>query len=98
MVNQYMHDYNNVETIITSLKNIKKNYEDKIDEIKKLVIDIEGSSSWVDQTIKTSFINCCNQYVTLYGRVISGMDVYITYLEKKSKAALELETAYSRGA
>ena len=56
MVNQYMHDYNNVETIITSLRNIKKNYEDKIDEIKKLVIDIEGSSSWVDQTIKTSFI------------------------------------------
>ena len=98
MVNQYMHDYNNAETIITSLKNIKKNYEDKIAEIKKLVIDIESSSSWVDQAIKTSFINCCNQYVTLYERVISGMDVYITYLEKKSKAALELETAYSRGA
>ena len=98
MVNQYMHDYNNVETIITSLKNIKKNYEDKIAEIIKLVIDIESSSSWVDQAIKTSFINCCNQYVTLYERVISGMDVYITYLEKKSKAALELETAYSRGA
>lgn len=98
MVNQYMHDYDNVENIITSLKNIRKNYEDKIIEINKLITNINASPSWVDQTLKTSFINCCNQYMTLYTRVLSGMDAYIDCLEKKSKAALELETAYTRGA
>ena len=98
MVNQYMHDYDNVESIIISLKNTKKNYEDKITEIKTLVTNINASTSWVDQTIKTAFINCCNQYLTLYTRILSGMDAYIDCLEKKSKAALEFETAYTRGA
>ena len=58
MVNQYMHDYNNVETIITSLRNIKKNYEDKIDEIslKKLV---EESKS-VQETDSSKTKKCNN--------------------------------------
>lgn len=98
MVNQYMHDYDNVESIITSLKLTKKNYEDKITEIKTLITNINASQAWIDQAIKTSFINCCNQYMTLYTKVLSGMDAYINCLEKKSKAALELETAYTRGA
>lgn len=98
MVNQYMHDYDNVENIITSLKNTKKNYEDKITEIRTLVSSIASSSSWIDGSIKTSFINCCNQYINIYTKILSGMAGYIDYLEKKSKAALELETAYTRGA
>lgn len=98
MVNQYMHDYDNVENIITSLKNTKKDYEDKITEIRTLISNIASSSSWIDESIKSSFVNCCNQYITIYTKVLSGMTGYIDYLEKKSKAALELETAYTRGA
>ena len=45
MINQYMHDYDNVESIITSLKNIKKNYEDKISEIKTLITNKKVSTA-----------------------------------------------------
>lgn len=98
MVKQYMHDFDNVESIITSLNTSKQNYEDKIMEIKTLINNIETSNLWVDPGIKASFINCCNQYLNLYNKVLSGMTGYIDYLDKKSKAALELETAYTRRA
>ena len=98
MTNKFLHDYDNIESIVTSLKAKKQDYEDKVAEIRTLVGNIEGSSAWIDQELKTSFINCCNQYVTLYTRVLSGLTAYIDCLEKKSKAFLDLETTYARGA
>lgn len=98
MVNKFLHDYDNIANVITSLKSKKSDYEDKIAEIKTLITNIEGSSAWIDQTLKTSFINCCNQYLTLYTRVLSGLTSYIDCLEKKSALFLDLETTYARGA
>jgi hypothetical protein len=98
MVNKFLHDYDNVDSVIISLKAKKQDYEDKVAEIKTLITNIEGSSAWIDQTLKTSFINCCHQYLTLYDRVLSGLTSYIDRLEKKSKLFLELETTYARGA
>lgn len=98
MVNKFLHDYDNIANVITSLKSKKQDYEDKVEEIKTLINNIEGSSAWIDQTLKTSFINCCNQYLTLYSRVLSGLTSYIDCLEKKSELFLDLETTYARGA
>lgn len=98
MSNKFLHDYDNVASVITSLKSKKKDYEDKIIEIKNLVNNIEGSNAWIDQTLKTAFMNCCNQYLTLYNKVLSGLTSYIDCLEKKSELFLDLETTYARGA
>ena len=98
MSNKFLHDYDNVASVITSLKSKKKDYEDKIIEIKNLVNNIEGSNAWIDQTLKTAFINSCNQYLTLYNKVLSGLTSYIDCLEKKSELFLDLETTYARGA
>ena len=87
-----------ITNIVGCCTGIKLNIRERIDKKTDIKMLLKNTKCFMKYHFKTSFINCCNQYVTLYGRVISGMDVYITYLEKKSKAALELETAYSRGA
>ena len=87
MVDRYMHDYDNVSLIINSLKKTQSSYEDKINEFKTLISNISSSNAWID---------CCNNYMSLYDRVSQTMTGYISYLEKKSEAALEFETAYSR--
>ena len=96
MVDRYMHDYDNVSSIVNSLKKTAASYEAKITEFKTLISNISSSSAWIDAELKTAFVDCCNNYMTLYDRICSNMNSYITYLEKKSEAALELETAYSR--
>jgi hypothetical protein len=98
MVNKFLHDYDNVASVVTSLKSKKSDYEVKVEEIKTLIGSIEGSSAWIDQALKTSFINCCNQYLALYVKVLSGLTAYIDYLEKKSELFLDIETTYARGA
>ena len=96
MVDRYMHDYDNVSSIVNSLKKTSASYEAKITEFKTLISNISSSSAWIDAELKTSFIDCCNNYMSLYDRVSQTMTGYISYLEKKSEAALEFETAYSR--
>lgn len=96
MTDLYLHDYDNVSTIVGSLKSTKETYEEKKQEIKKLVNDITISPAWVDAELKTAFVNCCEQYLTLYDRITTNMTGYIDYLEKKSEAAYELEAAYSK--
>lgn len=96
MVDRYMHDYDNVASIIYSLKNTKSSYESKISEFKTLISNISSSNAWIDAELKTAFIDCCNNYMKLYDRIAQTMDGYIDYLEKKSEAALQFETAYSR--
>lgn len=96
MVDRYMHDYDNVSLIINSLKKTQSSYEDKISEFKTLISNISSSNAWIDAELKTAFIDCCNNYMSLYDRVSQTMNGYISYLEKKSEAALEFETAYSR--
>lgn len=96
MVDRYMHDYDNVSSIVNSLKKTSASYEAKITEFKTLISNISSSSAWIDAELKTAFVDCCNNYMTLYDRICRNMNSYINYLEKKSEAALELETAYSR--
>ena len=59
MTDLYLHDYDNVSTIVGSLKSTKETYEEKKQEIKKLVNDITISPAWVDAELKTAFVNCC---------------------------------------
>ena len=96
MNNLFLHDYDNVSSIVTSLKITRDNYIYKKEEMKRLVNNISTSTAWIDAELKTAFIKCCEQYLTLYDRISTNMTGYIDCLEKKSEAAYQLETAYSK--
>lgn len=96
MVDAYKHDYEGVCTIITSLKEINNNYNNKITELNNLVISINNSSLWIDLEIKTTFVETCNSYIKIYNELKQAVDIYINYLEQKSDAGHELEQTYAR--
>ena len=97
MGDAYKHDPDGVLNVISALKDKTSTYSDKIVELTNLVNTINGSSAWKDVEIKTSFIDTCNSYITIYNNLILALDVYIDYLNKKSESGAALESAYSGG-
>lgn len=96
MGDTYKHDAEGVASIVSSLKNTINDYKDKVIEITNLVNTINGSTSWKDVQVKTSFISTCNSYITLYRALIENMEKYVNYLSSKSDSASALESAFSR--
>ena len=96
MVDMYKHDAEGVSNVVSSLHTLISDYKDRILELMKLVENINGSSSWVDQDVKSSFVNTCNSYINLYKDLVRSMENYVNYLIRKSESASAIERAYSR--
>ncbi len=96
MEDRYMHNADGISGVVSSLKTLIDDYKDNIMELSNLISTINGSSSWIDQSVKTSFINTCNSYVRVYRSLIISMENYVNYLVKKSESASSIESAYSR--
>ena len=97
MGDRYKHDAEGVSSVVSSLQNVIGDYKDRILELMNLVESINGSSSWIDQDVKSSFVNTCNSYINLYKDLSSSMENYVNYLIRKSDSASAIESAYSRG-
>jgi hypothetical protein len=97
MEDRYKHDADGISSIVSSLKTLIDDYKDRVLELIKLVETINGSQSWVDKQVKTSFIQTCNSYIELYKKLIINMENYVNYLVRKSESASAIERAYSRG-
>ena len=96
MGDRYKHDADGVSTVVSSLQTLIDEYKERILELITLVDNINGSSSWIDQDVKSSFVNTCNSYINLYKDLESSMEKYVNYLIKKSDSASAIESAYSR--
>ena len=70
MEDRYKHDADGISSIVSSLKTLIDDYKDRVLELIKLVETINGSQSWVDKQVKTSFIQTCNSYIELYKKLI----------------------------
>jgi hypothetical protein len=97
MGDRYKHDAEGVSSVVSSLQNLIGDYKDRILELMNLVESINGSSSWIDQDVKSSFVNTCNSYINLYKDLVNSMENYVNYLIRKSDSASAIESAYSRG-
>lgn len=95
MKDLYKHDHDGVLAVVSSLREKTNGYNDIITKLNNLISSINDSSSWVDVEVKTSFVNTCNSYITIYKKLIEAMGAYIDYLEKKSEAGASIETTYS---
>ena len=97
MGDRYKHDAEGVSTVVSSLQTLIDDYKDRILELINLVDSINGSSSWIDQDVKSSFVNTCISYISLYKELAGSMENYVNYLVRKSDSAMAIESAYSRG-
>ena len=78
-------------------KKLINDYKERIMELMTLVESIDGSTSWIDQDVKGSFVNTCISYINLYKDLVNSMENYVNYLIRKSDSASAIESAYSRG-
>jgi hypothetical protein len=97
MGDRYKHDAEGISSIISSLKILIDDYKDRILELMNLVENINGSSSWIDQDVKGSFVSTCVSYINLYRDLVNSMENYVNYLVRKSDSASAIESAYTRG-
>ena len=97
MGDRYKHDAEGVSTVVSSLQTLIDDYKDRILELINLVDSINSSSSWIDQDVKSSFVNTCISYISLYKDLAGSMENYVNYLVRKSDSAMAIESAYSRG-
>ncbi len=97
MGDRYKHDAEGISSVISSLKTLIDDYKDRILELMNLVENINGSSSWIDQDVKGSFVNTCISYINLYKDLVNSMENYVNYLVRKSESASAIERAFSRG-
>lgn len=97
MKDLYKHDPDGVMAVVTSLREKTNGYSNVVTRLNNLVSSINDSSAWIDVEIKTSFVNTCKSYIEIYNKLIAAMEVYATYLEKKSEVGAAIETAYSGG-
>ena len=91
----FLHDDVGIATIISEVKEEIALYKDNIKALETLVSSIEGSSAWVDEEVKTSYINTAKSYITSYNCFATGLENYITCLGKKSENIIEHETKFS---
>ena len=97
MGDSYTYYVEGISSVISSLQVLINDYKERILELINLVDSINGSTSWVDQDVKSSFINTCNSYIGLYKELVNSMENYVNYLIRKSDSAAAIESAYSRG-
>ena len=97
MGDRYKHDAEGISSVVSTLQNLISDYKDRILELIKLVETINGSSAWIDQDVKSSFVSTCNSYISLYKDLVNSMENYVNYLIRKSESASAIESAYSRG-
>ena len=97
MGDRYKHDAEGVSSVFSSLQTLIGDYKDRILELMNLVETINGSDSWIDQSVKNSFVSTCVSYINLYRDLANSMENYVNYLIRKSDSASAIESAYSRG-
>lgn len=91
----FLHDETGISTIISEVKEEISLYKENIKALEILVTSIEGSSAWVDESVKTSYINTAKSYISSYNIFATGLDNYVECLVKKSENFVGHESKFS---
>lgn len=91
----FLHDETGISTIVSEVKEEVSLYKENIKALETLVTSIEGSSAWVDESVKTSYVNTAKSYISSYNIFAIGLDNYVECLEKKSENLAEHESKFS---
>ena len=91
----FLHDEDGINVIVNDVKDTISLYKENIKALEKLINSMDGSSSWLDDDVKTSYINTAKGYISSYNNFVSGLENYVQCLIKKSENVVEHETNYS---
>lgn len=96
MANTFLHDEAGVSSSISELKSALDSYKNNISTLEGYISEMNGSSAWQDEIVKTSFIAAAQGYITAYKTFTSGIEGYIECLSKKSKNLADHESNFSK--
>lgn len=94
-VENFLHDEAGISAIITDVRNSISVYNEQITALENLINSMNASKDWIDEAVKTSFINTAQSYITSYKSFSTGLSGYINCLEKKSKNVVSHESNFS---
>jgi len=94
--NNFLHDESGITSTISDLNTSLADYKDNVGLLKKFVAEMEDSSSWKDEDLKTSFIATANSYIDVYNNFASGIEGYISALKTKSGNIVDNENKFSK--
>ncbi len=95
MANDFLHDESGIEGVLQEMNPAIDMYITRVEELEKLVLGMESSSSWIDDKVKTSFINTAKSYISLYKQYHAALDALSVCLKTKSINIVENETNFS---
>lgn len=95
MANIFLHDESGIASIITEVRNSIDIYNENIEKLSTLIETMKSSNAWVDEDVKSSFINTAIAYITSYKSFSAGLIGYMNCLEKKSENIVTNESSFS---
>lgn len=96
MASTFLHNESGVSTSISDLQNTLESYNNNIGTLENYINEMNGSSAWQDENVKTSFISAAQGYITAYKTFAQGIQGYIECLTKKSQNIQEHENRFSK--
>lgn len=96
MASSFLYNDSGVSASINELKGALESYRANVATLEGYITDISGSSSWQDESVKTSFVSAAQGYVSAYKTYISGIEGYIECLTKKSDNIAEHESNFTK--
>lgn len=91
----FLHDELGLSTLISDVKNEISLYKGNVSALERLITSMEGSSDWVDESLKASYIDTAKGYITSYKNYAIGLEKYIECLSNKSNNIVEHESKFS---
>lgn len=96
MANTFLYNESGVSSSISDLQSSLDSYKNNISVLEGYISEMNSSSAWQDEIVKTSFIAAAQGYITAYKTFTSGIEGYIECLNKKSKNLAEHESNFSK--
>lgn len=93
--NVYKHDLLPMKNSENKIKELLKEYNEKILDIKKLTDEIYTSTEWKDVELKETFNNTCNGYINIEKENLNNIIKVMEQLGIKINSIEEFENLYN---
>lgn len=91
----FLHDESGLSSLISDVNDEISAYIESVDALEGFINDMESSSSWIDDDVKTNYIAAVRYFISSYRDYSAGLEAYMQCLDKKNNNLIEHETNFS---
>lgn len=91
----FLHDESGLSSLISDVNDEISAYIESVDALEGFINDMESSSSWIDDDVKTNYIAAVRSFISFYRDYSAGLEAYMQCLDKKNNNLIEHETNFS---